>query len=76
MVNRAEELNIGDKVEIFSIEEDGEHIELEGTLVAVFRSGWDGNLSCVVEHVGNHHIVRTVHRKRLRAASKRQGVAQ
>lgn len=62
-----EEINIGDRVEIFSVDENGdEHQILPGTLVAIFRSGWDGNLLCVVEHVGNDHIIKHTHRKNVR----------
>ena len=71
---RIEEIHIGDIVEIFTIDGDGsEHQILPGVLVAVFRSGWDSNLRCVVEHVGNGHIIKTAHRKNVRRLNQSGG---
>jgi hypothetical protein len=71
---RIEEIHIGDSVEIFTIDGDGsEHQILPGVLVAVFRSGWDSNLRCVVEHVGNEHIIKTSHRKNVRRLNQGGG---
>ena len=71
---RIEEIHIGDSVEIFTIDGDGyEHQILPGVIVAVFRSGWDSNLRCVVEHVGNEHIIKTAHRKNVRRLNQAGG---
>lgn len=62
-----EEICIGDAVEIVHVDDIGVvHQVLPGILVAIFRSNWSGNLLCVVEHVGNEHVIKYAPRKNVR----------
>lgn len=67
MSDLIEEICIGDAVEIFHVDDNGdEHQVLPGILVAIFRSNWNGNLLCIVEHVGNEHVIKHAPRKNVR----------